>query len=242
MKYISIILLVFATDTVNAQTVIIARKTKDAVYVGADSKQVVTKVVSYSDADTSWEMTADSAVLACKIISEGKFNIAFEGWGTYESEPLTRAACQASDSFRQLMNKHADDYLPVLRDQMKMYREKFPEKFEDMTRNFHNNLATVFFFGFEGGKPFLGINDYRMKRDSRGNLEFTAAMHELGEFAAGHTKEIIDTLYKSKTVWDRGTVRTIKYLIQLVCSKYGFAVPVIACSFSCTHRQCPYIL
>src|SRR5690349_6921346 len=84
-----------------SQTCVIARKTKKAIYVGADSR------VSIYRSDMQGNSRTDTGSI-CKIYRCGKFNFAVIGTSADISIKNAKAACLNGNNFSQVINLYAD--------------------------------------------------------------------------------------------------------------------------------------
>src|SRR5688572_4671053 len=108
MKWIFTLSLLLSLLEVNSQTVVIARKTKNAIYVGADSRLTI----KAHDLKTGAEYTDTNSI--CKIITVGKFNIAFAGYNITEAVRSAKLVCSYKKNILDAMDSFSINFGTIL--------------------------------------------------------------------------------------------------------------------------------
>ena len=189
-----------------AQTVVIAKKTKKAIYVGARSRMLST---TYYD---NGKIQFDTASV-CKIHGVGKFNFAIIGTMIDVSLTEAKEACKKGTTFREVMEIYAQSFVQKLADHYELLRRNYFDIFKQQVSRCQPNFTQIIFFGVEEDSLFLGHLCSKLTSSQFEPVTFTIYGSTGNFFAAGHIYEITDTL-KKKNVWDKGIVETIDFLIK----------------------------
>jgi hypothetical protein len=205
-KIMFIPLFLIICSIVEAQTVVIARKTKDAIYVGADSKKSGFTYMS------SGKIITDTSSM-CKIITVGeKFNMAFLGWNISESIEAGKKACGESQNFNEAIDKYLKSYVEYLADKLWNYYETNKPLYDSIVANRRNSLSEVVFFGYEADTAFLTLVILTVK-DSLDGFAINPVVGVANPLFGGKIAEILEELKTEKT-WKKGTVKAINKLIS----------------------------
>ena len=191
---------------VSSQTVVIAKKTKKAIYVGADSRMLST--VYYDNGRIQIDTTS-----GCKIHSYGKFNFAIIGTMIDVSLKEAAEACKIGKTFDEVMQLYAKSFLQKLADHYEKIRKNYFDIFTKLVEKNQPNFTQIIFFGAEGDSLFLAHLYSRLTSSPSESVTFTMYKLMGNILAAGHVGEITDTL-KKKNLWDNGIFKTIDYLIK----------------------------
>lgn len=200
-----------------SQTCVIARKTKKAIYVGADSRTTV-----YLYAPSTGELTFDTGS-TCKIFTHGKFNFATLGANLQMSIDEAISACDNSNSFKEVIIKYATSFVNKFAEDLEENRKKRFNFFSTLIDKQLPNLAQIIFFGKESDSLFLGIVQFRILSSKLEPVKLSAYFAESNILYGGHIDEIKDTMQTPK-IWKRGTIETIKALISIEAKAYPLEV------------------
>ena len=190
----------------SSQTVVIAKKTKKAIYVGADSRMLST--VYYDDG----RIQIDTASV-CKIHSYGKFNFAIIGTMVDVSLKDAVEACKKGKTFDEVMELYANTFLQKLANHYEKMRKNYLDIFTNQVEKNQPNFTQIVFFGVENDSLFLAHLYSRLTSSPFESVAFTMYKFVGNTVAAGHIGEIADTL-KQKNVWNNGIFKTIDFLIK----------------------------
>jgi hypothetical protein len=104
MKILPLLLLLLVGHLCFSQTTIIAKKYKNSIFVGADSR-MIWRVKNLSTNDF-----VDSPGFICKIYNIGKFNFAVAGTFGISSIEEAIKACEKGKDFKEVIEIYMNNY------------------------------------------------------------------------------------------------------------------------------------
>lgn len=195
-----------------SQTCIIAKKTKDAIYVGAESRGIV----PYYDPITKKTYKKPISNL-CKIQSYGIFNFTVCGIGFPIAMDECKKAAKNQKSFTSVAKKYITSFSKRLRDTLESIRDDKFLSFLDIVKDIpqdSNRLGRTIFFGVEADTLFLGQIDFYLDSKFWEPVLISVDAKVGNLFGGGHLNHIKDTIIKEST-WAEGEVKTINALIKI---------------------------
>jgi hypothetical protein len=193
MKYLLLLSIIYSEFT-HGQTCIVAKKTKDTIFVGSDSRI----------SRTRYDGTVDTGSI-CKIYTFGKLNIALIGSFFDEAIAITKKAGKIEKSFAGLRRTYEDSMKKLI---INFYIKNVPSQswtsFEKK-----NPLPSIIFFGTQGDSLYLSLSGFIMQ-----NNKIVFASRDGDILADGQIDEIWPTLF-NKSTWVQGEVATIKKMITI---------------------------
>lgn len=211
-KYFLITVILWLPLFINAQTCIIAKKTKEAIYVGADSRLTSTrKIIS-----TGKIITDTSSI--CKIYTHGKFNFAIEGAFLNEAIIEANNACLKGKSFPDVIKIYFDSFGKKLMKLVDYIKKSDSSTFRERIAN--GWFSQIIFFGEDSDSLHLSLLFFTYNEISSNSfrIDCKVSTGKNDILMAGHIHEIKDIIYKPET-WASGEIKTINSLIQIE-SKY----------------------
>lgn len=192
-----------------AQTCVIAIKTKDAIYVGADSK-VLTPV--YNNLTHRWDSVFS---MTCKIGHHGNFNFAVVGnLGEINKAAASKSILTATNS-KQLIGNYIEEFKKNALLKMDSI-SKFNYSIFNSIYSINQPFAYCIFFGLENDTLFLKTMAFIRTENIGGNLSIAPAYLEYDTLALGHATEIYDMkMFDKPSTWSKGNISAIKSLIKL---------------------------
>jgi hypothetical protein len=206
MKLILFILLL--PCFLNAQTVVIAKKTKNSIIVGADSRETF----YFVDPKTKEKIKKFGSI--CKIYSSGKFNFAVIGGSIEDNINCAKKACLKANNFEDLIISYANDLTNVLNTNLEILRTYLPDTYNQLVESQRPVFCQVFFFGYQADTALLKLVAMKVQNKISEPVKVEAFGLQADLLFGGHVEEIRDPISKPKT-WKKGISETIKNLIIL---------------------------
>jgi hypothetical protein len=199
-----------------SQTVVIFKRTKNAIYVAADSRKVSTVLKEHTNAarHIKYELEDELSDTSCKIRFSNNIGVAMLGTFSELSFECALQACAKNKSILPAIKNYIDCYKPKLTDSLEAMRLKSASGFDLMIDPLENTLTEALFFGFAADTPYL-YYIYFMRKDPRytqlGRVELTveAQVVFVNEACLGKKNEIEDSI-RNPTTWRQGIITTIK--------------------------------
>lgn len=203
--YIFFLILIYTHSNIFCQTVIIAKKTKDAIYVGADSRLVLSKLLRFGQ-------TEKDTTSICKILTFGKLNVALVGYQINIAAATAKRIAPKSTNFTNFIKELQFAFMDSIRISLRTLSIHDLELFNEKIA-LKEALAGVYVFGKEADSLRLcWVSFFATIYDDQ-TFDVQSRYYDSDIFATGHIMEISDTLTTS-TIWKNGIPNTITYLIQ----------------------------
>lgn len=183
------------------QTCIIAKKTKDAIFIGADSR-----IVSSSRINGVYKKDTSSM---CKIFTQGKYNFAISGSGINQSPKYVSDACKKGGSFVQVIQNYTNTFNEWIKNDINRLKVALPtDSFYSLYKSWQPYYNNVIFWGIEKDTLFLGMAYFTATLEplNNNNIRIEGWISQETMFAIGHTNHIEKSL--KKETW-KGDVSTI---------------------------------
>jgi hypothetical protein len=195
-----------------SQTVVIARKTKKAIYVGADSRKTFYSVIMPAEKSLELPKMVYDTGSMCKILTVKQFNVAFVGWNIDKSIAQAKTSCEKSNTFSEAISNYGKSYAMELRSTLRSLQEKNIMTYGAIMKEYPKTISQAIFFGYEGDSAILRFVYFQWEKGvSSIEIQYSTGKRDL--IYGGHIEEIRDTMGLTQT-WRRGTIKTIKYLIK----------------------------
>lgn len=182
----------FATIT-ECQTVIILKKTKKAIYVGADSRVTINKT------NILGKIITDTGSI-CKIFRFGNHNFATIGFNVIKSRDYAIQAINKDSSFNDIISDYINSYGHFLRDYLQNIHDKDILYYTKIVKDNEPNISQMIFFGKEADTLFRCQVAFRIKEGNNYfqpiQIIYNTLYRDL--LYGGHIDEIEDTLEHSK--------------------------------------------
>jgi hypothetical protein len=207
MKFLC--LLVFIPCLLNAQTCIVAKKTKKAIYLGADSR--VIKDYLYTDGSHKQDTTS-----ICKIYSSGKHNFSLSGAYMAESFEYIIEASKLVDNFDSLIKRYSNAFRPFLLERFTKAAMTLPlDSFYSYVSRRQPYINNAIFFGQNGDSLFLGMIWFTVTLNKESKIiAIDSYSNKRGLEYAGHFNLIVDSM-ETKINWSNNVPQTISSLIEI---------------------------
>ena len=200
-----------------SQTCIIAKKTKDAIYLGSDSRFLRTSTVIKNGT-----YSIDTGSM-CKIFSNGIYNFALSGHYLEESKNEIIKAVNNGGSFRKVIQEYSDSFREWLQLHLGELSRNMPiDSFEShIQKNYI--YANAIFWGTDSDSLFLAMPYFTVRIDTNKRVLFVDSfLAENHVLYAGHFFNIINKI--EKETWRRNIPKTIKSLISIEIKANEFEV------------------
>lgn len=147
----------------------------------------------------------------CKIHKAGRFVFAVAGYNILEMVQDAKKTCLKYRNFDSIINSFQTSFTAKLHKALtKTYRAN-KKHFQELIDK-EDALSTVYFIGSADGKLYLVRVTFEADLyDNRIGITPDAVTINYG--ASGHINELADTL-ESPSLWEKGIVRTMTYLIK----------------------------
>lgn len=209
MRYFLLLFIPFYSTISFSQTCIIAKKTKDAIYVGGDSRVThQRKLDGVIIKDTS---------SMCKIFSYGKYNYAISGSGIDASPSYVRDACEKGGTFMEVIINYCNTFQEWIKNDLNRLKAAMsPSEFDSFyNQNWLGDYNNVIFWGIENDTLFLGMAFFILERNFfDDNIQISGKYAQDSVFAIGHTDSIKNKIHL-KSTWEGSYINAIKRLIKI---------------------------
>ena len=231
-----LVCLLIAQDTTSAQTAIVLKKTREAIFVGADSKVIDPAGGGELDKEEKIIQLAPNRYLAVAGITGYAGDPSAPSFETYE---LARACAKASPfndrNMREMVDRCTIDIVRTILLSLRAYKEREPKIYQSRLVGKPIQFA---FFGNEGGSLVLYSREFRPPSEISGievsNPTIRASNCEgtcVGHTTYGWHDNIDAELAKNPTIWSNDIALTICRLIQMEIkahpSEVGWPVKVL---------------
>ncbi len=196
--------------SIKSQTTVILKRTKKAIYVGADSRINIYK----TDPITNKVYRAPGSI--CKIWTNGKISCAFVGMYLIQSKEEAIYSCTQNNSFEEITNNYAKAFSFFIRDDLNKSRQFDSSYFAQLLKDNSPNFCQTFFFGKNADSLISYIVQFRVVIDSNNQVQVNWYSGQRDLLYAGHIEEIKDTVEK-KELWqkDKNIPKNIEALIRI---------------------------
>lgn len=189
------------------QTCIIAKKSKDAIYIGADSRLTNKRAVD--------NIYFEDTLSMCKVFSEGKYNYAVSGNGINMSPEYIRISCQKGGSFIDVMKDYGKTFSEWIKNDLNRLRVALPvDTFYSFYKSCQPYYNNAIFWGIENDTLFLGMAYFTITLEESSNIKIEGFIHQDSIYAIGHTINIEKLIRKQET-WYGNISKKIKELIKI---------------------------
>jgi hypothetical protein len=198
---------VFFVNCLFGQTCVIARNTKDAIYIGADSREVFTKT------DPKTNKLYDSIGSICKLYHVGNFNFAALGQEIGEEIKMAKKICQDKKSFSEVLESFGKVFASYLSLYLQYEKTHDSNSFQNLIKE-KPFISQTMFFGYENDSAMLADVLFQVPDTIKDVIILKHVIIKRDLLYGGFIEEIKDPIEKNST-WKDGTVQTIKKLIQV---------------------------
>lgn len=192
-----------------SQTCVIAKKTKDAIYVGADRKVNVSTIYPNGDTFISFEYIK-------KIFTGASFNYALIGKFWKDVDSVLIKLRKTNKSLFKADSAYVNLFLNKINIRLREWQQINNPAFKEIKRG--EPFSQIVFFGKESDSLFIYVIKCRFNFEINAVQLIRSVRTDL--YYGGETKEISDTL-ETNGVWKRGVIPTIKSLID-TSAKYNY--------------------
>lgn len=193
----------------NGQTVVIARKTKNAIYVAADSR-----ITNHAINPFTHQIIVDTSSMR-KIALVGNFNCVVIGGGIDENVKYASEACKQS-TWEEVLKKYIKTFDQEIKEDILDNRKKLnPLEFSNYAKeNWYPYYSQCIFFGIREDTLFIH-NILCIIKDPNSTPVSLEWMQSDGPILfGGHIEEIRDSCLNYHK-WGNNIVRTMKYFIMV---------------------------
>ena len=210
MKLIYIIIAISFPLSSISQTCVIAKKTKEAIYVAADSRATQT---NYNNEGRSINKTNS----VCKIYYSNK--VGFAVIGAFFDDSINEAlkACQSKVNIIDIISSYASSFTEVIRIKLDSIKKvNFFSYFEIITER-KPFISQIIFFCVDSDSLFLAIGGFEVEDRIESEIKVKFNAYRASECCAGHVREIKDTVL-NPTTWNGDIINTMNRLIKIEMS------------------------
>lgn len=190
-----------------AQTCVIARKSQNAIYVGADSRVVFTRTNAITG------KLYDSIGSVCKLYHQGKFNFAALGQEINEEIRLAKISCQNKKSFEEVIQSFGTTFGSYLGLYLGYQKRRDSNSYNLLIKE-KPYISQTMFFGYENNLPVLADVLFEVPDTIKDIIIVKHTIVKKDLLYGGYIEEIRGPIEK-ETTWKNGIVQTIKELIQV---------------------------
>jgi hypothetical protein len=191
-----------------SQTCVIGKKTEEAIYVGADSREVFTKI------NATTHESYDSLGSTCKLYHGGKFNFAVLGQALNIEYQIARGVCEKAKTFDEAIENFSNKFGKFLQGFLEFNRKSDPAGYNKTVENNRPIISQTMFFGYENDSAVLAVVLFSVVNKISDTVKIAHRILYRNLAYGGYTNEIKDTIENTKT-WEPGVVATIKNLINI---------------------------
>lgn len=197
MVRILLLLVVFlASKTVSSQTTVIAKKTKDAIYIGADSRSTITYNAHYSG------ITKVDTGSMCKIWTNGRLSFAVIGSRADVSKRYAAHACTFQTSLFEAIEVYRGNYTTDLA--YYLYNLKNIDsiayaKWENEVQPYYNQIV---FCGIQGDSLYQCQLTFSVSRTATGTITINSRVNTNDVLYGGYT-ELIEKVAANPSTWTK---------------------------------------
>jgi hypothetical protein len=206
-KMVFILNLSFFLNSLFAQTCVIAKKTKNAIYVGAESRETFTKT------NLTTKESYDSSGSICKIHNVGKFNFAVLGQEIDVEAAIASKICEHSTTFDEAMELFQKLFSQYLTKYLEFSRVNTPHTYLKIVENNKPVISQTMFFGYESDSSVLAVVLFGVVNPFTEPVQIAHKILHRHLLYGGHVDEIRTVIEKDST-WTFGMVKTIRKLIN----------------------------
>jgi hypothetical protein len=196
-----------------SQTCIIVKRTKHAIYVGADSRFSRTGIYGNGKTDTvPYE--------GCKIHTVGKYHFAPSGAYIDLNAETAKRVFRTAPSFSDGIIKFAEEFATAVRDSLDMVRTRLPANYRVMQDKYKGGIGNLVVFGYESDTQFVRVLKFEtlLLPQSVTISPWLYSIHKDSAFAVGEINGLHSIINDKKT-WRGSYKKAIINLIK-VQSKY----------------------
>jgi hypothetical protein len=201
------IVLFLFSNCLFAQTCVIARKIQNSIYVGADSREVFTKT------NVNTGKLYDSIGSICKLYHEGNFNFATLGQEIDEEIKLAKITCKNKKSFAEVIESFGNAFGSYLGLYLGYEKRRDSNSYNRLIKE-KPYISQTMFFGYENNMAVLADVLFELP-DTIKDVILVKHSVVKNDLLFGGFVEEIRGLVVQDTTWKKGTVQTIKELIQI---------------------------
>ncbi len=190
----------------SAQTTVVIRCTKHAIYAGADSRVFKTNIDQFAgNTDTILQSM-------CKLYQVDKINFAVLGYFAQTAAGFGISVCRQQPVLQQAVADFIHHFGQLAADSLAVYRRYATTQFSSLQNG--AIISQVIFFGYEKDRRYILQITFYLKKlnDNRFTVGY-AIDSSKHNFASGHTQYIQSIMADSKT-WRKPAVKTIRRLIK----------------------------
>jgi hypothetical protein len=207
VKPILFIFLILFANGLFAQTCVIAKKTKNAIYVGADSREVFTKT------NPNTNKLYDSIGSICKLYHIGNFNFASLGQEIDAEIKMAKIICRDKKSFAEVVESFGKMFGSYLGFYLQYQKTHDSNSYHKLIKE-KPFISQTMFFGYENDSAILADVLFQVPDTIKDFIIIKHTIIKRDLLYGGFVEEIRGPIEK-ETTWKNGTVQTIKKLIQV---------------------------
>jgi hypothetical protein len=197
----------FFVNCLFGQTCVIAIKTNNAIYVGADSREVFTKTNPITN------KLYDSLGSICKLYHIGNFNFASLGQEIDEEIKMATIICRDKKSFDEVAESFGKMFGSYLGLYLQYQKTHDSNSYYKLIKE-KPFISQTMFFGYENDSAVLADVLFQVPDTIKDFIIIRHSIVKRDLLYGGFVEEIRGTIEKG-TTWKNGTVQTIKKLIQI---------------------------
>jgi hypothetical protein len=214
-KFLFTLVLCIMHHFILSQTCIIAKKEKNAIYIGTDARVMESQKDSITQKiDTAFGST-------CKIFRVGKFN--FAGCGQFEENQIEIAkdAARHGKSFSEVMRGFEDQFAAFLKNMFDYYSRTDVPKYLQLMESSKTIRNEIIFFGFEQDSSVLAKVIFAVSRNAdKGGVRIAHGIVHRAVLYCGQLDRVKDTI-ENKSTWKAGIAQTISDLLKIETTGRG---------------------
>lgn len=195
-------------------TIVIVRKTKDTIYVGADTKLTLE---GFNKATRKFIIRHE---LFCKIATQGKFNYAVIGGSIVENLQVAFEVCKSNATFNDVMKSYIKSFHQIVQKNILEIRQSMPnsEFKKVIQKRLSNYYCQCIFFGVDNNVLFSKNILCSIKDPYSTPVSLQWSASDAPTLFGGEIQTIKDTVLNEDT-WKGEPLQTIEKLIKSVAEK-----------------------
>jgi hypothetical protein len=212
--------MIFCQLNTYSQTVVLYKKTKDSIYVAADSRAVgtIVKVKNKGTYLQEYIVTEELTDNSCKIYFYNGMGMAFTGTYSHIAYKSAIEVLNKDIPAIEKMREYASITSKALADTMYATKLKDSEAFEKYADPVANAISEALFFGFNADTVFMCYIYFKRKdpalTDDKVLIQAFGAIPDKPQYCLGKCDQIQDTMKIGK-IWKAGIVKTLKKLASI---------------------------
>jgi hypothetical protein len=210
MRILTLWPLLLLSFSINAQTCVLVKITRDGIYAGAESRVFTLR----NNPRTGQKDTIFSS--ACKLHHVGNFNFAIIGHFPYLSMQKAINACKTNSNLTDMTNQYINDFAKGAADSLMFYQKYEKEEFDSIRTALINEIL---FFGFENHQSYIISIAFTIESYSQIGVniawDYQRADQKDYPMALAGDYDYIRKYISTDSIWNKNPAKEIKRLIEI---------------------------